>query len=341
MTQPERNERSDGMKPTLTALSLGAGKQSTTLALLAVEGVLRKPDVAIMADTGWEPRAVYDHLDRLTSVLTGAGIPVEIVSKGDLRADALDMDKPTKVPAFVRNPDGSQGKQARSCTERYKLRPIRERVRELLGGARVDSIECPQCEGTGLRVAPWRMKRGDETVGVCSVCDGDGVFERVGLPPRGSYAEVWIGFSTDEIHRVNNRGPWYTRNRYPLLEMGMSRVQCESWLAARGWGSTPKSACIGCPFHGNAMWRQMRDHDPASFADAVEFDGAFRRDPGLDGELYLHRSLLPLAVAPIDRIEPKEYEQGDIFDVIAEDGDPDGCSPYGCRSGDPVSSVGV
>ncbi len=43
--------------PTIRALSLGAGVQSTTLALLAVEGVLPMPDVAIFADTGWEPAA--------------------------------------------------------------------------------------------------------------------------------------------------------------------------------------------------------------------------------------------------------------------------------------------
>lgn len=333
-------------KPDLVALSLGAGVQSTTLALLAVEGVLPKPDVAIFADTGWEPRAVYEHLDRLTAALTDAGIRVDVVQRGNLRADVLDPNKPTRLPAFVRNPDGTQGMQGRSCTDKYKLRPIRERVRELLGAAKADATECPQCEGSGERVAPWRARRGDLTPGPCSVCDGAGILERVGLPPAGRVAEMWIGFSTDEIQRVNNRGPAYIVNRHPLLELGMSRVQCLDWLDRRGWATTPKSACIGCPFHGNAMWRGIRDTDPEAWADAVAFDEEFRRDPGLDGELFLHRSLLPLASAPIDRIERKEYEQGDLFDAIAsarfdldEFGDPDGCSPYGCRSGLPVDAI--
>lgn len=60
-------------EPTIRVLSLGAGVQSTTLALLAVEGVLPKPDAAVFADTGWEPRRVYDHLDRLESVLAAGG----------------------------------------------------------------------------------------------------------------------------------------------------------------------------------------------------------------------------------------------------------------------------
>ena len=42
----------------LRVLSLGAGVQSTTLALLAAhEEIGPMPDCAIFADTGWEPKA--------------------------------------------------------------------------------------------------------------------------------------------------------------------------------------------------------------------------------------------------------------------------------------------
>lgn len=48
----------------LRCLSLGTGVQSTTMALMAARGALTPmPDCAIFADTGWEPEAVYDHLD--------------------------------------------------------------------------------------------------------------------------------------------------------------------------------------------------------------------------------------------------------------------------------------
>lgn len=44
----------------LRALSLGAGVQSTTMALMAAHGEIQPmPDCAIFADTGWEPKAVY------------------------------------------------------------------------------------------------------------------------------------------------------------------------------------------------------------------------------------------------------------------------------------------
>lgn len=285
----------------LVALSLGAGVQSTTLALMAVEEILPKPDVAIFADTGWEPKAVYDHLDRLEVVMRAAHIPVFRVNKGNLRADAIDPDhRYASVPYFVRNPDGSDGMGRRQCTSEYKLAPIRRKVRELLGAAAPD-------------------------------------FRRV---PRGNVCEQWVGFSTDEIQRVDGdkHTPLYLTTRYPLLDLKMSRKDCQRWLSARGW-TTEKSACIGCPYHGNAQWRRLRDHHPAEWADAVAFDEAIRkggsRGMPLNGEAFLHRSRLPLSIAPIDRVTRNEWKdrQVDLLDLIAEEGDPDGCSPYGCRSG--------
>ena len=53
-------------------LNLGAGVQSTALALMAERGEygLPKPDVAIFADTGWEPSDVYEHLEWLKKELS-------------------------------------------------------------------------------------------------------------------------------------------------------------------------------------------------------------------------------------------------------------------------------
>lgn len=170
-------------------------------------------------------------------------------------------------------------------------------------------------------------------------------FKRVA---RGRVAEQWIGFSTDEIHRVNDRQEnLYTTKRYPLLDLGMSRKDCERWLRASGWGHTAKSACIGCPFHGNAQWRDLRDNHPDEWADAVDLDHQIRKGGArtsakpLIGEAFLHSSRVPLELAPIDKVSRKEWadRQIDIFDEIAEHGDPDGCSPYGCVSGEPVVEV--
>jgi hypothetical protein len=285
----------------LKLLSLGAGVQSLTLALLACDGDLPGLDGAIFADTGWEPPAVYAQLDRIGAELHRAGIPLYRVSTGNLRGDAINPTRRyASIPWFIRNPDGSEGMGRRQCTEVYKLTPINRKVRELLGAT-------------------------------------PPTFRRV---PRGNFAEQWIGFSTDEIHRVNDKFPvLYQKKRYPLLELDMSRTDCRQWLTARGWTDVVKSACIGCPFHGNAQWRRLRDHHPEQWADAVAFDHTIRKGGArglpLNGEAFLHRSRVPLELAPIDHVTRAEA----AGHGVDEHGDPDGCSPYGCRSGMPVDGA--
>jgi hypothetical protein len=116
----------------LRVLSLGAGVQSTTVLLMSAAGELPRLDGAIFADTGWEPRAVYRHLDRVEAAAEAAGIAVYRVSKGHLRRDALDpAHRFASMPLHVRNQDGGKGMIRRQCTREYKLDPIRAAVRHL------------------------------------------------------------------------------------------------------------------------------------------------------------------------------------------------------------------
>lgn len=123
----------------LRVLSLGAGVQSTTLALLAAHGEIEPlPDCAIFADTGWEPKAVYEHLAWLRGGVLP--FPVHVVSAGDLRSDVLSRSNSTggryaAVPWHIR--DRSSGDKTigrRQCTKEYKLVPIKRKVRALLDG---------------------------------------------------------------------------------------------------------------------------------------------------------------------------------------------------------------
>ena len=117
----------------VTMLSLGAGVQSTTVALLAVHKEIKKPDHAIFADTGWEPKEVYEHLKWLTPILENAGIQVHIVSKGNLRKDTLSQVRGIQIPVHMKKIDGSQALGMRQCTNDYKIQPILKKQRELKG----------------------------------------------------------------------------------------------------------------------------------------------------------------------------------------------------------------
>jgi hypothetical protein len=423
-------------EPTLRVLSLGAGVQSSVLALLAAEGKLPGLDAAIFADTGWEPAEVYENVDFLEGELAKAGIPLYRVGRGgSIRDDVLDPFMFATLPAYTvideefREPltwhvcdcawgklrkagvadiidyatfrdegasldhleemarivptdeDGEESAYAiavrglraagltevptehdacqmgrvvtswhkytiqrkgtirRQCTGKYKIEPVERKIRELLG-APVREVPCRFCLETGQRVPPWDTDAG---LGTCSVCRGAGVRLLVGSPPKGATVEQWIGFSTDEIVRVKTSGfPPYATPRFPLIELDMSRDDCLAFLLARGVKGR-KSACVGCPFHRNGFWRQMRDERPEQWADAVAFDRAFRRAPGLNGQRFLHESCLPLDQAPIDRLTRKERAaaQTDIFGLIEDEDEDDapGCSPFGCRAGGDSSAV--
>ena len=264
------NAGAEGDPPTairLRALSLGAGVQSTTLALMAAHGAVGPmPDCAIFADTGWEPRAVYEHLDWLMSpnVLP---FPVFIVGSGNMRDNLLAAGRGERwasIPAFARSVDRrgnvSIGMIRRQCTGDYKIEPIRRKVRELVELTRKRS-------------------------------------------PTFAVVEQWTGISFDEVIRMKPSREAWQRNRWPLIEERMTRRDCLSWLRERGYPDPPKSACIGCPFHDNSRWRAMRDHDEEAWRYAIDVDRAIRTGiRGIRGEVYLHRSGVPLDEADLSTL---------------------------------------
>lgn len=251
----------------MRVLSLGAGVQSSTLLLMAVHGEL-EIDRAIFADTQWEPQAVYDWLGALQLAAGHAGIPVDIVTAGNLRTDALSASRRiASMPLHVVNADGSPGMIRRQCTKEYKIRPIQKRLRTL--GA-----------------------------------------------TRQRPATLLLGISLNEATRMRDSRVQYVQHEYPLIDRRMTRQSCLVWLEQHGYPEPPKSACIGCPYMDDRRWREMRDRRPDEWADAVAFDAAVRRMSRIDGDVYLHRSLVPLPL--VDLSTPQDRGQLDLFDAECE-----------------------
>jgi hypothetical protein len=147
-------------------LSLGAGVQSSTLALMMAKGEIEPAAHAVFADTQAEPEHVYRWLDWLEPLLP---FPVHRVTAGSLKDDFLatltgEKTRCGQPPFFVRNPDNdgtpvsdSSGMLWRKCTKEYKLNPIRKKVRELSGGKPVDQIIGISLDEY-MRMKPSRVK---------------------------------------------------------------------------------------------------------------------------------------------------------------------------------------
>ena len=123
------------MKNNLRILSLGSGVQSSTLALMIEKGDIPMVDAAIFADTMGEPKAVYDWLNWLEKQLS---YPVYRVSFGNLKEDSLNPKwNFVTIPVYtVNNKTGKKGLLRRQCTSNYKINPVNQKVRRLLGLAK-------------------------------------------------------------------------------------------------------------------------------------------------------------------------------------------------------------
>lgn len=252
-------------------LSLGAGIDSTTLLLMSEHGELPRLDAAIFADTHAEPRAVYEHIARLQSRIT---IPIYVVTAGvlvDVVLGGMANGKRIGTPPFFVPGIGKDRHASalyRECTREFKIQPVTAKIRELIG------------------LKPRQRA------------------------PKGTKVEQWIGFSVDDLGRTFcSKIPWIT-NRYPLIEQRMWRRDCVAWLRRRGLPIPVKSSCVFCPYHKNAYWRDMRDNRAEEWQQAVTFEARLQQGklPGVKGKPYLHRSLIPLAMAPIDEPDTGQEE---------------------------------
>lgn len=243
--------------PRLRVLSLGAGLQSSTLAWMSARGDLPRVDFAVFADTGWEPRAVYDYLAWMEPQLPFPVIRVKRDGRdlGALAIAAAEGEVPHSgsplPPWFTAEPKGMMRKH---CSKEFKARPVGRFIREQLGLA-------PRQHG-----------------------------------PKTPVVEQWLGMTTDEMERLKYAERSYTLNRWPLMEFGMTRDDCATWLMERQIRLPPKSSCVFCPYRRNDQWRDMRDNHPLDWEIAVAVDSAIRAGyAGMEGEAFVHPARVPLS----------------------------------------------
>ena len=236
-------------------LSLGAGVQSSTMALMAAHGEIEIPDCAIFADTQWEPKAVYDWLAWLEKQLP---FPVYRVTRGSLREEALKAhtnERSVSIPWMMENGIG-----ARQCTNDFKVVPLRRKMRELLGTSN-----------------------------------------------RSAKVRVMIGISLDEAHRAKpSRNNWQI-HEWPLLDKRMTRSDCLAWMERKGYPLPPKSSCLGCPYHSDQQWQEIKKNKD-EWEDIIMIDKFIRNQPKFRKQQFMHRSL-----KPIDEVQFTNEDQIDMF----------------------------
>ena len=265
-------------------LSFGAGMQSTALALMACTNAKKNPatfplvpvyDAVIFCDLGLEPPWVKTQLDFTWQACEDAGIPFYILN-APLYADFLNNfgeRRTISIPWWTLRGDGHQSRMPRNCTLDYKASVIANFVRwELLGYRK------------GQHLRPEDVKA----------------------------HEMHLGFSAEEAHRCKENPNRLFINRFPLVEMGLTRADNYQYIL-ENWGlDTKASACTFCPFHRNFFFQYLKEHVPEQFEQVVYMDRLLQAKtpkPPMDSDLYISRSR-----KRIEELAPEDCADAECFE---------------------------
>ena len=148
-----------------------------------------------------------------------------------------------------------------------------------------------------------------------------GELARQGMRKSPGIVESLQGISLDEWQRMKDSDVRWIVNRYPLVEMRMTRADCVTWLAAHDLPVPPKSACVFCPFQSLNTWRELKRKGGQDWEIALHVDAQIRtvRPPY---DLFVHPARVPLAEAVVIP-EDSGFSQAAMFDG-------DGCESGYC-----------
>lgn len=238
--------------------SFGGGTQSCAIAALIIQGKLPKPDIAVIADTGYETGATWEYKEKVIDpAMDKIGIKIERVlcvewaaqwaKNGIFTGEKLDA---VLIPVFSTIEMVSAEKPSKLknfCTRAWKTEVIDR----------------------------WLSRTRKLT---------------------RSKARKWIGFSSDEPIRYLRmmEGEEFKKGLlwFPLVDgCRLSRWECIRLVESMGWPTPPRSACYMCPNHRDHEWRKLKKERPDEFQKAVEIEREIQRT---DPNAWLHRSCIPL-----------------------------------------------
>ncbi|MDH6367059.1 MULTISPECIES: hypothetical protein [unclassified Breznakia] len=273
-------------------LSCGAGMQSTALVLMSCENKLkgiiheRVPiyDAVLFCDLGEEPAWVYKQVKFIAKQCKEAEIPFYILDS-NLFEDYMDnfgKKRVSSIPFWSINKDGKKGKMLRACTLDYKINTMQKFVRwELLG-----------------------YKKGERT-------------KQHDLKAH----EMHLGFSYEEKRRCKENPHKMFVNKFPLVEMNLTRADNYKYILET-WGlDTKASACTICPFHTNFFFKYIKDKYEDDYKKVLAFDDMLQKqqpNTKIESKLYLSKSRKPIKDLTDD--ECRDYETFKYRDRVVWNG---------------------
>lgn len=237
--------------------SSGGGVQSTAALVLSSQGKIDFP-IHVFANVGnrAESRQTIDYVANVLAPYAKAnGIQWVEVRKKDRAGVAIDLlDKietlQRSVPIPVRMA-GSGAPGIRSCTVDWKIEPVAKFLKGLIS---VDIVKSISNKTRGLAKADKFEAQTQFYLDLYPIVLGKGI-------------------SIDEAQRAKkDTGFAHYQAAYPLIDLGLTRMDCHKIIADAGLPPAPKSSCWFCPYKTKAAWQNLHDSDPDRFKSAVDLE---------------------------------------------------------------------
>lgn len=217
----------------LELVSWGGGVQSTAIAILVEQGRLPRPDAWLWADTGDEPEAVYEHVQKWQPRLNAIA-PFIVVRKGGkmprlgdaVISKAMKGTGSNTLPFYLPTATGSPTVTPRGCTFNYKREPLDRAAANLVKKLGADGFRW------WLGISRDEMQR-----------------MKVGM-----YHPLIEGFD----------GGW--------LKPPLTRDDCVRIIALAG-ETAPRSSCVFCPFRTMHEWSVLSESDRARVSECAGICG--------------------------------------------------------------------
>lgn len=273
-------------------LSFGAGMQSTALALMSCENAHAEEngqeipfplvpvyDLVVFCDLGFEPPWVLSQVEFTRKACEWAGLPFKVLPS-PLYDDFMrnfGERRTISIPWWTLGDDGHKSRMPRNCTIDYKVELISKFVRwEVLG-----------------------YKKG----------------QRLRDEDKKAH-EMHMGFSAEEARRCKeNPNPMFV-NRFPLVDMGLTRADNFAYIKDV-WGlETKASACCFCPYHKNYFFKYLKENLPETYEKLVGMDELLRDKnpkPPMDSDLFISRSRKRL-----EDLTPEDCEDAECFEYCGK-----------------------
>lgn len=284
------------MKRRLTLLSFGGGQDSTAILLRIIhDDTFRRryaPDilVVVMSDTGDEHPHTREHVSNIQRMCLRIGIPFKLLHAGDRYHSPA---WPDLITPQIRD-EGGQFKPTmvqlgtKSCTDKLKIAPIYKYLDEWINEVMNYGFEVDKRTGSGCLKQAIKKFHNDN-----------------------GQIDVLIGYAKGEERRAEKANKlqekaddWSRaiRRVYPLIESGMDRDACQSYIESILGYEVMPSNCMLCPYQSEAEIEWLRREYPGKLHQWVKIEKAkIIRHQGADKNygVFCNKELLPQKIARI------------------------------------------